>query len=375
MNSHESTGISEADTSYRVVFNGNIPRGRDPESVRRDFIRIFKIDRSRVEDYFSGKPVILKTGLNHQAAASLVETLERAGIPCALESTGPDGTGLAVGSLSESAPGRQSGAAGAATCPKCGHVQREGEECSRCGLIISKYRPGFAADCGASKIVYYDGAIEKKKALLVFLALLLAFILYMEVRATRAITYPPGILIKSEPQMLQISDPKPWEVGKKVIFPLVEFWLQGRVLCSERYDDDALADICPIDIGLGWGPMSDQSIIDQLDFVQSGRKLEYSLADPEHPPSSYGTLWEYVKNVHTIPADEDIKKKVCSVRTGDLIELRGYLVGIRENGQWTQVSSLKKEVGVDHTTCLIFWVTHFKKLNIKGSQVRSIPPS
>ena len=289
--------------------------------------------------------------------------MEQVGILCTLESSTEDsGSGTGDGFPTDTLY--------TITCPKCGHVQKETEECSRCGLIFKKYnQAGTAGDSDAAcTIVFYDHVKEKKRMLLVFLALLLAFTLYMEVRGTRGITYPPGILIKSEPQMVLIRDPKPWKVGKSVIFPLVEFWLQGRVLCSERYDDDSLSDICPIDIGLGWGPMSDQSIIDQLDFVQGNRKLEYTPCDPDHPPPSYASLWEYVKNVHTLPADDGIKKKVCSVRTGDLIELRGYLIGIQENGQWTQVSSLKKEVGEDHTTCLIFWVTHFERLNIKKPQ-------
>jgi hypothetical protein len=245
-------------------------------------------------------------------------------------------------------------------------VQQESEECSRCGLIIKKYdQPGIAAAPGVSRTVFYDGVKERKQVLLVLLALLLAFVLYMEVRDTRESTYPAGILIKSEPHMARISNPTPWQVGKREIFPLVQFWMQGRVLCSERYDDDFLSDMCPIDIGMGWGPMSDQSIIDQLDFVQGNRKLEYGPSDPDRPPPSYESLWQYVKNVHTLPAGNDIKKKVCSVRTGDLLEFTGYLVGIKENGEWKYLSSLKKEVGEDHTTCLIFWVTHFKKLDAK----------
>ena len=140
------------------------------------------------------------------------------------------------------------------------------------------------------------------------------------------------------------------------------FWLRARVLCSERYSHDFLSDVSPIDIGLGWGPMSDQSVLDKLDFAQANRMLSYELADRENPPPSYGTLWQYMKNVHTLPADEGIRKKVCSVRTGELIELAGYLVGIKENGRWTAVSSLRRETGLDHTTCLIFWVTDFKRL-------------
>ncbi len=367
LNSHESTGIIEPDTSYRVVFKGNIAAGHDPDSVRRDFIRLFKIDPARVEDYFCGKPVMLKKGLNHQDAARLVAAMEHVGIPCVLESGKEGGRHRTEEELPAAFPGPPPAVSNAMNCPKCGHVQQEGEECSRCGLIIKRYnQPGFAGNPGACRIVFYDGVKEKKQLLLVFLALLLAFILYMEVRCAREITYPPGVLIKSEPQMRPIRDPKPWKVGNREIFPLAQFWMQGRVLCSERYDDDPLSDICPIDIGLGWGPMSDQSVIDQMDFVQGNRMLEYESSDPRRPPPSYSSLWEYVKNVHTLPADNDIKKKVCSVRTGDLLELGGYLIGIKENGQWTYMSSLKKESGLDHTTCLIFWVTRFKKLDVKS---------
>jgi hypothetical protein len=232
-----------------------------------------------------------------------------------------------------------------------------------CGLIFKKYvRPAYDADSNAGGILMGEKPGNFQKKVLLFLALLLALVLYLEGRKGREITYPPGILIGSEPIMAPVRNPRPWKAGNKEIYPLVRFRVQGRVLCSERYSRDFLSDVSPIDIGLGWGPMSDQSVLDKLEFVQANRKLSYELADQEHPPASYGTLWQYMKNVHTLPADAGIGKKVCSVRTGDLIELGGYLVGIKANGQWTAISSLKKETGLDHTTCLIFWVTDFKRL-------------
>jgi hypothetical protein len=248
------------------------------------------------------------------------------------------------------------------TCPKCGHRQQEGEECLRCGLIFKKYvKPALAADLDAGRS-FNCGDWDGKKKLLLFLALLLALVLYLEVRSGREITHPPGILINSEPHMAIVKTPRPWKVDGKEIYPLVRFWLQGRVLGSQRYSNDSLSDVCPIDIALGWGPMSDQSILDKLEIAQDNRMLGFDPADQDHPPPGYGTLWQYVKNVHTLPADDNIKKEVLSVRTGELIELAGYLVGIKENGQWTAISSLKKETGLDHTTCLIFWVTDFRRL-------------
>lgn len=249
------------------------------------------------------------------------------------------------------------------TCPKCGHKQPESEECLECGLIFRKYVKLTPADdpntgSSVSRKTVWDG----KKKRLIFLALLLALVLHLEVLSGRQITYPPGILISSEPHIAPIKNPVPWKAGNKEIYPLAGFWLKGRVLCSERYSHDFLSDVSPIDIGLGWGPMSDQSVIDKLEFGQSNRILVFEPADQKELPHGYGTLWRYFKNVHTLPAGEDIRKKVCSVRIGDLIELSGFLVGIKENGRWMAISSMRKEWGLDHTTCLIFWVTHFKRL-------------
>jgi hypothetical protein len=43
-----------------------------------------------------------------------------------------------------------------------------------------------------------------------------------------------------------------------------------------------------------------------------------------------------------LPANAAVQKTLGSLGIGELAELEGYLVGVRENGQWTRVSSLSR---------------------------------
>lgn len=96
-------------------------------------------------------------------------------------------------------------------------------------------------------------------------------------------TPPPGILIPYQPWQAAIGNARPWEKEGRLIYPLADFRLRARVLGKERYRFDSQADISPVDLALGWGPMSDQTILDQLDIAQSSRFFVVA-AGKCHPP-------------------------------------------------------------------------------------------
>jgi hypothetical protein len=56
-----------------------------------------------------------------------------------------------------------------------------------------------------------------------------------------------------------------------------------------------------------------------------------------------------------IPADPDIEKSLKSLRSGQIVELTGYLVGVQEKGQWVWVSSTSRTDTGDGA-CEIIWV-------------------
>ena len=78
----------------------------------------------------------------------------------------------------------------------------------------------------------------------------------------RPIEYPPGVLIPSELEQTLTFD-SPISCGDYELKPLAHFALDGRVLHRKIYRWDQRASLVPVDLALGWGPMSDQSVLDQ----------------------------------------------------------------------------------------------------------------
>jgi len=198
-----------------------------------------------------------------------------------------------------------------------------------------------------------------KCAVLLALLLVLGLVLY-QARKGRDLRYSPGVLVNSEPRQIIIRNPVPWEKNSRLIVPLADFSLQARVLSKETYHFDSVADISPIDLALGWGPMSDQKVLDQLEIAQDDRFFVIASIHAK-PPLPMNILMANSSNMHMLPANARIEKSLRSLRVGELVELSGYLVGVQENGQWTWVSSLSR-LDTGDGACEIFWVERVELL-------------
>jgi len=249
------------------------------------------------------------------------------------------------------------------TCPKCGFAQAQGNECARCGVIFAKISasppiPPVEAE-PAPSVWSQDPATRRRFLTLIGLLLVLGLALSRPL-FDREIRYPPGMLVTSAPQQTVIRNPTPWQRDKRLIVPLAKFSLKARVLGKEKYRSDPTSDISPIDLALGWGPMSDQQILDQLEITQGSRRM---LVAPlrERPPLPMETLMGSSSNMHMLPADAEVGEILDALRIGELIEMSGFLVGVQENGRWTWVSSLLRNDAGDGA-CEIFWVEHVTKL-------------
>ncbi|MCE5334508.1 MAG: hypothetical protein LLG06_07935 [Desulfobacteraceae bacterium] len=247
-------------------------------------------------------------------------------------------------------------------CPKCGFEQPGGTECARCGVIFAKVRETVHAspdeDGPTQSIWSQDAGTRRKFWTLVALLLLLAAVLGHGL-LTREIRYPPGILISSEPQQRIIKNPVAWRKEDRLVIPLARFSLQARVLSRETYRSEPIGDLSPIDLALGWGPMSDQAVLDRLEIAQGNRCFYVMPQGP--PPLPMEVLLANSSNMHMLPSNAEVSKSLDSLRVGELVEMRGFLVGIQENGQWTWVSSLKRN-DTGNGACEIFWVEHVSKL-------------
>ena len=205
------------------------------------------------------------------------------------------------------------------------------------------------------------------KALCVFLAIgALTFGYWYE---HRSITYPPGVLISSDPEQTLEPDATPIAYHTFQLKPLAHFTVDARVLHRKVYRYDRQASLVPVDLALGWGPMSNQGVLDRLTISQSVRFYWYEYQLP--PPIGPEEIISHSTNVHVIPATEEVARHCKALRAGALIHLRGELVEATgpELGTGAWRSSLSR-TDTGNGACELMWVEEVTELPVdqNGSQ-------
>ena len=160
-----------------------------------------------------------------------------------------------------------------------------------------------------------------------------------------------GQLSPSEPVQASDNFPLPWTKDKYTFTPMANYHIKAVVLSKHHYwAIDSGDELAPYDLALGWGPMSDAKVINQLKITQDGRWYNYYWKNP--PPIAPGEIAHHSANTHIIASDRDILKEVKSIKRFDVVDLEGYLVNISREDGWHWQSSLSR----DDTGCEVFWV-------------------
>lgn len=124
---------------YNVVFRGEILEGRDPEEVKAKLAVLFKATPEKVDQLFSGKPIVIAHKLDGPQAQRYRDAFEKAGARCEVGPVAGNVPAKAGGHDSAEGRGSAAPAARKPACPKCGAELAGGPECSACGIIIEKY--------------------------------------------------------------------------------------------------------------------------------------------------------------------------------------------------------------------------------------------
>ena len=156
---------------YSIGVTGKILEGFESADVQQRLADLFKCSPEKAQRLISGKPVMLKTGLDRQAVERYRQQLLNVGVEPAikklpatenLQSPSPNPPPVATTdskAVAAASPGtieivprratkpnqHPSSAslqadAPAMECPKCGARQPRAECCAQCGIIIAKYR-------------------------------------------------------------------------------------------------------------------------------------------------------------------------------------------------------------------------------------------
>ncbi|MFW6303506.1 MAG: hypothetical protein ACOC2L_02700 [Candidatus Sumerlaeota bacterium] len=167
----------------------------------------------------------------------------------------------------------------------------------------------------------------------------------------RAVQYGPGVTAPVEPVQVNLETPDSFEHGDYTITRLAKFQINAKVLSRKKYRWDRGASVSPIDLALGWGPMSDEKVLEAIDISQSGRWYHWRTDAFPIPRRQIETN---SANMHMIPANDQIRKRLGKVRKGQLVSIEGYLVQLKGNDGLRWKSSLTRQDTGDASCELVY---------------------
>ena len=103
-------------------------------------------------------------------------------------------------------------------------------------------------------------------------------------------------------------------IGNARLRPLAGFSIEARVLGREDYRMGREADYSPTDLALGWGRMTDDAVLSQLDISQGGRWYRYRWTNA--PPIPVAEIVRSSANMHMIPADDAVAAALDRIEQG-----------------------------------------------------------
>ena len=164
-----------------------------------------------------------------------------------------------------------------------------------------------------------------------------------------------GVPAPRQPAQSSANLPAAFRHGDYTIKPLATYEITAVVLRGERYRFAPQSDLCPLDLALGWGPMSMAYALNELKFSQHGRFYFYRWKNES--PLEPDQMAKNSANTHCIPADDKIRSQLLAIKRHDLVTLSGYLVeaSTSDGGNWR--SSLTRD-DTGGGACEILWVTN-----------------
>jgi hypothetical protein len=177
----------------------------------------------------------------------------------------------------------------------------------------------------------------------------------VEWSSNRSIARAHGVLAKEAPTQRPADGSAIFDKNGYALQPLARYEITARVLSKESYRWDRGADIAPIDLAVGWGPMSDSAVLEKLRITQDNRWYQWR-ADAY--PIPLDEIARSSSNMHLIAADKQVERDMRRVRPGAVVRMRGYLVEARGKDGFIWRSSLSRD-DTGNGACELMWVESF----------------
>ncbi|MBL4673531.1 MAG: hypothetical protein JKX81_14825 [Arenicella sp.] len=168
------------------------------------------------------------------------------------------------------------------------------------------------------------------------------------------IDLPPGAKAPHDPLQTRLKNSDSFTLKGHQVSPLARFDLEAKVLAKKRYRTDRGAELAPFDLALGWGVMSDQSVVDALSIRQTGRWYIFRTRNQSFP-HPMDLISRSSANMHMVPSSVLISRKLSEIRVGSIVKFSGKLVSISHRDGFRWKSSLTRNDQGDGA-CELFYV-------------------
>jgi hypothetical protein len=152
------------------------------------------------------------------------------------------------------------------------------------------------------------------------------------------------------------TDRHPFEIetrkGKVTLDPRASFDASAVVTGDEHYRFDDGAFLVPVDLVMTWGKLPEEPYKSKVSYGQITRYYFWRT-------KGWDLDLHYIKthsaNMHMIPADDNVRRALLAVGTGDAVRVRGLLVNAqREDGFHWKTSITREDDGPG--ACELVWV-------------------
>ncbi|MGB7740163.1 MAG: hypothetical protein WBM03_13705 [Steroidobacteraceae bacterium] len=162
----------------------------------------------------------------------------------------------------------------------------------------------------------------------------------------RAIHPADGAIAPNEPLQTDANGAPVIVLGRWTLTPRATYDITARILSREDYRFDPISGLAPLDLALGWGPMSDNRVLQAFKISQGARFYSWRPVT-ESLPIDLGEVTKYSANTHAIPANDSVASKLARLRLGgQVVHLTGLLVdGARDDGLTIRTSLSRTDSG------------------------------
>ncbi len=191
--------------------------------------------------------------------------------------------------------------------------------------------------------------------------LVIAFI-YSLFHSPKEIFVPPGQIAPEEPYQEKIYDSSPVVYGDFIMTPVSRFSFTARVLSTKKYLSGKEAEVSPWDLAVGWGIMSDSSILNGLSGTRHSGRFYYIRWDGS-PPAPKKEMMRSITNIHIAFPSKETQDKIKKAKKGQLVVADGYLVNVAtvdNNWRWN-TSTVRSDIGWG--ACEIFYIKNIHFLD------------